>query len=248
MRLDLIQTVAFAGAILFAGYGLKKLIPPLARYNIPAPVAGGLPVAALLTAAYTANWQPLAFDTTLQTPLNIAFFTSVGFGASINLLRRGGPLVIIFTLVSSIVAALQNVVGAVAAMALGQHPLMGVLAGSVTLTGGPATGLAFAPLFEQAGVPGAATLAVAAAMVGIVSGGLIGGPLGTYLIERSRARPTPGTSGTSGTPGTRPRRQASSRDPRGEPPEKARAGKSHARDLHEVGHPIARRAGGVIGP
>ncbi len=55
---------------------------------------------------------------------------------------------------------------------LGEHPLMGVLAGSVTLTGGPATGLAFAPLFEQAGVPGASTLAVSAAMVGIVAGGL----------------------------------------------------------------------------
>ena len=58
--------------------------------------------------------------------------------------------------------------GAGVAMALGQNPLMGVLAGSVTLTGGPATGLAFAPEFEAAGVPAAATLAVAAAMVGIV--------------------------------------------------------------------------------
>jgi ESS family glutamate:Na+ symporter len=186
MKLDLIQTVAFAGVVLFLGYGLKKLIPPLARYNIPAPVAGGLPVAALLTLAYTINWQPIAFDTTLQTPLNIAFFTSVGFGASVSLLRRGGPLVIVFTIVASIVAALQNIVGGFAAMALGQPPLMGVLAGSVTLTGGPATGLAFAPLFEQAGVTGAATLAVAAAMVGIVSGGVIGGPLGTFLIERSK--------------------------------------------------------------
>ena len=69
-------------------------------------------------------------------------------------------------------------------MPLGMHPLFGVLNGSVTLTGGPATGLAFAPAFEQAGVPGAATVAVAAAMVGIVSGGLIGGPVGTILIER----------------------------------------------------------------
>ena len=66
---------------------------------------------------------------------------------------------------------------------MGQNPLLGVLAGSVTLTGGPATGLAFAPLFEQAGVPGAATLAVAAAMAGIVAGGLIGGPIGTRIIE-----------------------------------------------------------------
>lgn len=188
MKLDLVQTVAFSGVILFVGYGLKKLIPPLGRYNIPAPVAGALPVAVLLTAAYTIDWQPLAFDTTLQTPLNIAFFTSVGFGASVTLLRRGGPLVIVFTIVSGVVAALQNIVGGLAATALGQHPLMGVLAGSVTLTGGPATGLAFAPLFEQAGVAGAATLAVAAAMVGIVSGGVLGGPLGTFLIERRRKR------------------------------------------------------------
>ncbi|MSO46025.1 MAG: sodium/glutamate symporter [Acidobacteria bacterium] len=191
MKLDLVQTVAFAGIILFVGYGLKKLIPPLARYNIPAPVAGGLPVAALLAIAYASNWQPLAFDTTLQSPLNIAFFTSVGFGASVTLLRRGGPLVLLFTIIASVVAAAQNVLGGLAAIALGQHPLMGVLAGSVTLTGGPATGLAFAPLFEQAGVPGAATLAVAAAMVGIVAGGLLGGPIGTFLMERHARRPHP---------------------------------------------------------
>ena len=81
-------------------------------------------------------------------------------------------------------AVLQNVVGVLVAVPLGMPPLFGVLNGSVTLTGGPATGLAFAPAFEQAGVPGAATVAVAAAMVGIVSGGLIGGPVGTLLIER----------------------------------------------------------------
>ncbi len=75
---------------------------------------------------------------------------------------------------------------------------MGVLAGSVTLTGGPATGLAFAPLFEQAGVTGAATLAVAAAMVGIVAGGVIGGPISTFLVERipHRVKPTRATPGT----------------------------------------------------
>ena len=68
-------------------------------------------------------------------------------------------------------------------------PLLGVLAGSVTLTGGPATGLAFAPLFEAAGVTGAASLAVASAMVGIVCGGIVGGPIGTRLIERRGLRP-----------------------------------------------------------
>jgi glutamate:Na+ symporter, ESS family len=198
LTLDLVQTVAFAGIILFLGYGVRGFIPVLARVNIPAPVCGGLPVAAILAVLYFYGIQPVKFDTTLQTPLQNAFFASVGFGASIALLLRGGLLVVLFFAISTVGAALQNVVGGLVAMALGQHPLMGVLAGSVTLTGGPATGLAFAPFFQEAGVPGAATLAVAAAMVGIVSGGVIGGPIGTYLIERGgRARapghPPPGT-------------------------------------------------------
>jgi ESS family glutamate:Na+ symporter len=151
MRLDLVQTVAFAGLILFLGYGLKRLIPALTRYNIPAPVAGGLPVAALFAGGYAIDWRPLTFDTTLQTPLQNTFFASIGFGASVLLLKRGGPLVLIMMIVASVAAALQNVLGAGVAYLLGEHPLMGVLAGSVTLTGGPATGLAFAPLFEQAG-------------------------------------------------------------------------------------------------
>jgi ESS family glutamate:Na+ symporter len=191
-----VHTVAFAGVVLFLGYGIRRLLPVLGRYNIPAPVIGGLIVAGGVTAARAAGQTFISFDTALQTPLMIAFFTSIGLGASVQLLRVGGPAVVLFLVASSVAAVLQNVIGAAAAMALGQHPLMGVLAGSVTLTGGPATGLAFAPLFEQAGVPGAATLAVAAAMAGIVSGGIIGGPVGTWLV--ARAGRTPG-----GAPGTR---------------------------------------------
>ncbi len=197
MKLDLVQTVAFAGLILFVGYGLKRLIPALARYNIPAPVAGGLPVAALFAVGYAIDWRPLVFDTTLQTPLQNTFFASVGFGASVLLLKRGGQLVLIMLIIASLVAALQNVLGASVAYLLGEHPLMGVLAGSVTLTGGPATGLAFAPLFEQNGVTGAPTLAVSAAMIGIVAGGLLGGPIGTYLLDRRPSHlPAPPKDGT----------------------------------------------------
>ena len=189
MSLDLVQTVALAGVVLFAGYFIRRVITPLADYNIPAPVVGGLLVALLLTFNRAYLGYPVQFDTTLQAPLMIAFFTTIGFGASLALLRVGGPTVVVFFLFSSIMAFLQNVIGAGVALALGQNPLMGVLAGSVTLTGGPATGLAFAPEFEAAGVPAAATLAVAAAMVGIVSGGILGGPIGTYLARRSRGVP-----------------------------------------------------------
>jgi ESS family glutamate:Na+ symporter len=185
LNLDLVQTLAFAGVVLFMGYGIKRLVTPLTRYNIPAPVVGGLLVSVLLLIARIYDSIPFGFNTTLQAPLMIAFFTSVGFAASVSLLRIGGPLVLVFLVLSTLVAIAQNVIGAGLAMAVGRHPLMGVLAGSVTLTGGPATGLAFAPAFEKF-VPGADTVAIAAAMVGIVSGGIIGGPLATLIIDRYR--------------------------------------------------------------
>jgi ESS family glutamate:Na+ symporter len=192
--LDFINTVAFGGVVLFAGFGVRRLLPWLARYNVPAPVVGGLLVAVAVLAARSRGIELATFDTRLQLPMMIAFFTTVGFGASLSLLKVGGPQVIIFFVLSTVLAVLQNVVGVALSVPLGMHPLFGVLNGSVTLTGGPATGLAFAPQFEQAGVSGAATVAVAAAMVGIVSGGLIGGPIGTLLIERYRLR-RPGRPG-----------------------------------------------------
>lgn len=184
VRIDMIQTLAVSAVVLFVGYGIKRYVSVLDRYNIPAPVVGGFLFALLSLALRQAGLLAFEFDTTLQGPLMIAFFTTIGFGASLSLLRTGGPLVLLFFAVSSVVAVMQNLVGLAVAIPLGEHPLLGVLAGSVTLTGGPATGLAFAPEFERAGVPAAATAAVAAAMVGIVAGGLIGGPVGTWLLGR----------------------------------------------------------------
>ena len=195
IELDLVGTLAAAGLVLFAGYAIQRRVPLLSRHNIPAPVVGGLIVALAITALRAAGREAVRFDTTLQPPLMIAFFTSIGFGASVPLLRAGGPAVAVFLGLATAVAVLQNLMGAGVAAAIGVPPLLGVLAGSVTLTGGPATGLAFAPLFEQAGVTGAASLAVASAMVGIVCGGIVGGPIGTRLIERYRMRPASRLSG-----------------------------------------------------
>src|SRR5215203_618601 len=110
IALDFVQTVAFAGVILFLGYGIRRLIPPLAKVNIPAPVCGGLPVAAILAILYFQGFQPIKFDTALQTPLQNTFFASIGFAASLTLLKRGGPLVFLFFIISLVVAALQNII------------------------------------------------------------------------------------------------------------------------------------------
>ena len=187
-KLDLVQTITFAGLVLFLGYQIRRFIPLLARYNIPAAVIGGMLSSVVFLLFKQRDLIVFTFDTTLQTPLMIGFFTTVGFGASLSLLRVGGPQVLVFSIISTVMALGQNLVGILVALPLGMHPLFGVLCGSVTLTGGPATGLAFAPLFEQAGVTGAATLAVASAMVGIIAGGLIGGPIGTALIEKHKLK------------------------------------------------------------
>lgn len=188
LKLDLIQTAALAGIVLFIGYGVRRLITPLGKYNLPAPVIGGLLFSVINLILRTRGIELFQFDTTLQAPLMIAFFTSIGFGASLKLLKKGGPQVLLFFIFSTLVAIAQNVLGVIVAPLFGLHPLFGVLTGSVTLTGGPATGLAFAPIFEDSGVQSAASVAIASAMVGIISGGIIGGPIGTYIIEKKKLR------------------------------------------------------------
>jgi ESS family glutamate:Na+ symporter len=189
MTFDLMETLALCGLVLFLGYFLQSSIPGLARLNIPAPVIGGLVAAVVVAAVRAQGWPAPQFDTTLQRPLLVAFFTTLGFSASYALLRAGGAQVVLLLGLVTGVAIVQNLVGIALAVGLGLPPAVGVLTGSVTLTGGPATGLAFAPLFEQAGVEAAGTIAVATAMGGIVLGGLIGGPVGTFLITR-RAKDT----------------------------------------------------------
>jgi ESS family glutamate:Na+ symporter len=190
LQLDAVQTLAFAGLALFLGYALCRAIPLLGRYNLPPPVVGGLVFALAAWAAHSRDTALFTLDTSLQSPLMIAFFTTIGINASLWLLKISGRQVLVFLLLASGFAIVQNLLGIAVAMGFGLHPLFGVLAGSTTLTGGPATGLAFAPLFEQAGVTGAESIAVASAMAGIVCGGLIGGPVATLLIRRHRLHST----------------------------------------------------------
>ena len=186
LQLDAVQSLALAGLALFLGYALCRVIPVLGRYNLPPPVIGGLVFALVAWAAHARGTGLFVLDTSLQAPLMIAFFTTIGFNASFWLLKISGRQVLVFLLLASVFAVVQNLLGMAVAVGFDLHPLFGVLAGSATLTGGPATGLAFAPLFEQAGVAGAESIAVASAMAGIVCGGLIGGPVATLLIRRHR--------------------------------------------------------------
>ena len=192
LTLDMMQTVALAAVVLFVGYGVRRRVGVLDRFNVPAPVVGGFLFAAAALALRQTGVLTFQFDVALQTPFMVAFFTTIGLGASLGLLRVGGPQVLLFWGLASLLAAVQNGVGIALARLLGVNPLLGVLTGSITMTGGHGTGAAFGKLLEeQYAFPGAVTIAMAAATFGLVSGGLIGGPVGTRLIRRFGLTPRP---------------------------------------------------------
>jgi len=192
ITLDMVQTLAAGVLALFLGFQLVDRLSPLRRCNIPAPVVGGLIFAIIVLVLRQQDVATISFDTTLQTPLMNAFFTAIGFSASLSLLRAGSGQALIFLALAAFLAVVQGLIGIFSAVLFDQSPLLGLLIGPAALAGGPATALAFSPQFAAAGVPSAETVAIAAAMSGIVLGGLVGGPVATRLLERNalRARST----------------------------------------------------------
>lgn len=204
----------FAVPVLWLGEGVVRRVPVLSRFNLPVPVVGGLLFSALLLAVNASGLAGLTFATkvsaawwtwlvtteiewaarplkNLNLPLLVAFFTCVGLGAPVQVLRSGGRALAVLLLTATALAALQNTVGVALALALGAPPLLGVVCGALTLVGGHGTALGFAPRFEQAGLPSAATIGASAATFGLVAGGLLAGPLAEWLL-RGRGNTTPG--------------------------------------------------------
>lgn len=192
LQLDFYGTLVAASLVLLLGRGLVARVNVLRTYNIPEPVAGGLLVALLLLALRVIGGFEVRFDTSLQTPLMLAFFATIGLNADFASLKKGGKVLGIFLLVVGGLLVVQNAVGVALAKALGLDPLMGLLAGSITLSGGHGTGAAWGSVFrEQYGLASASELAIASATFGLILGGLIGGPVARFLIKRVQV---PGTT------------------------------------------------------
>ena len=188
IKLNAIQVLGISGVGVVLGLWLRRRVALFDRLHIPAPVLGGL-VFALITLALRDRVVNLEMDLVLREVIMVAFFTTIGMSASLRLLRVGGPQVLLFFLLATGAVILQNVVGLVLARLFSLNPLLGLVSGSVSMAGGPATALAFGGTFEKMGVTGASTLGVAAAMFGIVAGGLIGGYSGGWLIRRHGLKP-----------------------------------------------------------
>lgn len=186
LHFDTLTTLVTATLVLLAGRQLVQKISILQKYTIPEPVAGGLLVALiLLILKQTAGWQ-VEFDTTLKDPFMLAFFASIGLNANFASLRRGGSYLVSFLLVVVGLLILQNAIGISIAKLMGLDPLLGLLAGSITLSGGHGTGAAWSKIFvERYHFQNATEIAIACATFGLILGGLIGGPVARYLVRHS---------------------------------------------------------------
>lgn len=178
-------TLISAVIVLLLGRFLVNRIDFLKRYNIPEPVAGGLVAAVVSLLVHTLWGYSVVFSSELQTSFMLVFFASIGLSANFMKLKEGGTALVIFLICVASFIVVQDAVGMSLATLLGLDPLIGLIAGSITLTGGHGTAGAWGEILEtQHGIQGALALGMASATFGLIIGGVIGGPLAKLLINR----------------------------------------------------------------
>ena len=184
LHLDMYQTLAIAVLVLLLGRFLKKKINFLEKFCIPAPVVGGLLFAILTCVLYATGIAEVSFDDTLREVCMVFFFTSVGFQANLKVLKSGGKSLVVFLgLVVGLILC-QNFLAVGMSKVLNLDPLIGLCTGSIPMVGGHGTAGAFGPVLEDFNVSGATTLCTAVATFGLITGSLIGGPIGKSLVEK----------------------------------------------------------------
>jgi ESS family glutamate:Na+ symporter len=184
LTLDMYQTAGVAMLLYVLGRYLTNRIDFLKRCCIPAPVVGGLIFAILHLILHMAGILELSFDSNVKNYFMTLFFTSVGYTACFRLLKKGGPKVVTFLLVSIVMVCLQNVLSSILAGVFGWDLRLGLCTGSIPMVGGHGTAGSYGPMMEEMGIANANVIAIAAATYGLVAGSLMGGPVGRSIIEK----------------------------------------------------------------
>jgi ESS family glutamate:Na+ symporter len=192
LTLSVLPSLLAGCLVLLVGDLLVRRVPLLARFSIPAPIVGGLLFALAALLLERTGGLRFAFDTSAKTPFLLLFFASIGLTADFALLRRGSTRLVRFLLALFPFLLVQNALGLLLAKLLGLHPVFGLIAGSITLVGGHGTGAAYAERFAQEhDLLGVMGLTMTSATIGLVLGGIIGGPVAERLMRRMRPSAAP---------------------------------------------------------
>ncbi|HAS6297574.1 TPA: sodium/glutamate symporter [Vibrio vulnificus] len=179
-----LESFLVAISVLFLGHFINAKLPILRKFNIPEPIVGGLIVACIITILHFRGID-LEFNLPLQNTFMLMFFSTVGLAANYTQLLKGGAKVFLFLAVASVYIVIQNGVGVSLASMLGLDPLMGLIAGSITLSGGHGTGAAWSQTFADSyGMSNTLEIAMASATFGLIIGGLIGSPVAQRLVDK----------------------------------------------------------------
>ena len=150
----MIQTISLSVILLIIGMKLRTKVKFFEKYCIPSPVIGGFLFSIIAFILRQTNIITIKFETTLQTFFMVMFFTSVGFNASLKVLKKGGKKVLIFLFLAIGLCFAQNVVAIFLSQLIGINPLLGLMTGSTPMTGGHGTSAAIAPTIETLGIKG----------------------------------------------------------------------------------------------
>ena len=186
---DAIMTLAMASILLLIGYAIKNRVNFLAKYCIPAPVIGGFIFMFITFAGHTTGTFTFNFTNTFQDPFMLAFFTTVGLGASFSLLKKGGVLLIIYWLTAGIISIFQNVIGIAVSKVISLEAPYALLASAISMIGGHGAAGAYGKTFAEMGYSAGIEVGAAAATFGLISAVLVGGPLARRLIVKYDLKP-----------------------------------------------------------
>ena len=183
IELDMIQTAGIGGLALIVGMVLTRKVAFLQKFCVPSPVSGGIIFSLITLVLYSCFHLEVSFDGTLKDVFMLAFFTSVGFQSDLRVLKQGGKLLIVMLALLVGIIALQNLMPMGITRLLAVDPLIGMAAGSISMTGGHGTAAGFAGVLEGMGLSGAGTIGMAAATFGLIAGSMLGGPLAERIIR-----------------------------------------------------------------
>ncbi|MEP5568188.1 MAG: sodium/glutamate symporter [Halioglobus sp.] len=190
MELDPRQTLIIAILVLYLGRFINNRVNLLRDYNIPEPVTGGLLASILFGLLYWIGDIEVNFDMANRDTLLVVFFTTIGLSSRIDVLKEGGKSLLILLMLAVGYLFIQNLAGIGIAAAAGAPPVLGLLTGSVSLSGGHGTAIAWAPTFgSDYAIPYAMEIGLACATFGLIFGGIIGGPIARFLVWRHKLTP-----------------------------------------------------------
>jgi ESS family glutamate:Na+ symporter len=188
--LDGRQTIILAILVLFLGKYLIGKIAFLRNYNIPEPVVGGLIASVVFGLLYALFDLQFEFALGVRDELLIGFFTTIGLSSRFETLLKGGAQLGILLVLAAFYLGIQNGTGVAVATLAGFDQLVGVIGGSVSLSGGHGTAIAWTPIFrDDYGIALAGEVGIACATFGLILGGLLGGPLARFLVQRYKLEP-----------------------------------------------------------